>query len=318
MIRCEYCAGEVLMQSPSVGVCQICGRTFSGERLRRMRMISPPEYNMVQPPDPDAPKQSAAPAIILGAFLICLFGGLMVGKVGLSIVGMPIFPVIVLIAVLSGKKPKKKLDDQTLIFYQNSAKIAQEKERARAEMRRAVQPPMRSPRFTQGMAVGERLDTPMDYLEAFRILPLTSMPFRAEAGEAMDQLSSMITKQQGIATLLPAGHPYYQTINDAVAYFLKNTKQILFRMRYCDQNDMSRREEHLAFFRSTLDENAALLRDFETFMIELSQMDDDVQGRVPCLDVLTQSMRSLREPVPDEEEFLRQINEHKNRSQLMQ
>ena len=90
-------------------------------------------------------------------------------------------------------------------------------------------------------------------------------------------------------------------------YFLRNTKQILFRLRYCDQNDMSRREEHKAFFRRTLDENAAILRDLETFMIELSQMEDGTPMNAPALNMLSQSMQNQRNTAPDDEELMHML-----------
>ena len=316
MIRCEYCGGEVRLQSSNVGVCQICARTFSGEHLRKMRMVSPPEFNVVN--DEQERRRTALPAIIVGLIIMAMFSGIFVGRASLSIFGMPIVPAIILISVFSSKNQKKVQNqgrrNTPQMQMQNPFEDTMQMNRVPRLRPNQPQPVVR---YAQGMAVGERLETAADYLEAFRILPLTSMPFRAEAGEAIDQLNAMIIKQQGIATLLPPGHPYYQTVNDAVNYFLRNMKQILFRMRYCDQNDMSRRAEHTAFFRRTLDDNAALLHDFETFMIELSQI-EDVQGSVPCLDVLAQSLQSMREPVPDEEEFLRQMNEYNDRSQMMQ
>lgn len=259
---------------------------------------------------PNSGKPTPGGAIILGAILICLFSGLSIGGSIFGAFGIPVVPIIIMVALMSGSNNKNKRQsnarrEQFLNGLNNTNSYSSP---------RAMQPqrPMAQP------YLNERLNTAQDYLEAFRMLPLVSMPFREEAAEAMNQLSALMTKQQGIASLLPEGHPYYPTVNDAVDYFLKNVKQILFRLRYCDQNDMSRREEHRAFFRRILEENAAILRDFETFMIELSQVEDGVQGTVPCLDVLSQSMHSMREPVPDEDEFMRMLEENRNRTQMMQ
>ena len=314
MMRCEFCGGNVIMQYAHTGVCQICGRTYSGDRLRRMRESNQPQQpvNRLRTEEikPGGSKPTPGGAIALGAILICLFSGLSVGGSFFGAFGIPIVPIIIMVALMSGSNNKNKRQSNVKNnFYMNGQNNTQPYSRQRTMQ---PQPPMAQP------YINERLNTAQDYLEAFRTLPLVSMPFREEAAEAMNQLSALMTKQQGIASLLPEGHPYYPTVNDAVDYFLKNIKQILFRLRYCDQNDMSRREEHRAFFRRILDENAAILRDFETFMIELSQVDDGVQGAVPCLDVLSQSMHSMREPVPDEDEFMRMLEENRNRTQMMQ
>lgn len=315
MMNCEFCGGEVLMRDSRTGVCQICGRVYSGDSLRRIQMAGDMRamQNMQNSvPNNNSSKSEGLPpwAIVL---LILFCSGIVFGS---GFASFPLIPFIIFISIASGNKKKNNTQQNrnNRMNQQMMNRQMMNQPPMQQPMMRSmpVNQPMRSARPVRPvsqMAVGERLETAADYLEAFRILPLTSMPFREEAGEAIEQLSSLITKQQGISSLLPPGHPYYPTVNDTIQFFLKNIKQILFRLRYCDQNDMSRREEHKAYFRRVLDENNDVLRDLETFMIELSQLDDGMQT-APCLDVLSQSMHSMRQPVPDEDEFMRQIAEH--------
>ena len=320
MMNCEFCGGEVLMRDSRTGVCQICGRVYSGDTLRRIQMAGDMRamQNMQNNQIPNKNKSQDLPpwAIVV---LIMFCSGIVFGS---GFAAFPLVPFIIFMSIAFGNKKKNNGRQNQQMMNQRMMNQPPMQQMNQPVMRSmpGAQPAMRSVRPGRPipqMAVGERLETPIDYLEAFRILPLASMPFREEAGEAMDQLSSLITKQQGISSLLPPGHPYYPTVNDTIQFFLRNIKQILFRLRYCDQNDMSRREEHKAYFRSVLDENNDVLHDLETFMIELSQLDDGMQT-APCLDVLSQSMHSMRQPVPDEDEFMRQIAEHQAMMQLQQ
>lgn len=319
MLTCKYCGGEVLLKNDAMtGVCQICGRTYSGEVLRRM-CAEPVSLNkrtgavMEEARQQRIIEQRNGKKDGLPPWAIVLIVMIVMSGVFGSASFFPIIPFVLIAFAGTDRKKKQQpearnqpMERMQKWFTDQSAQNqpVRQAEPVRNSLAPEVQERVR--RISQP-AVGERLDTPYDYLDAFRILPLTSMPFRDEAAEAMEQLNTLITKQQGIATLLPAGHPYYPTVNDAVQYFLRNTKQILFRLRYCDQNDMSRREEHKAFFRRTLDENAAILRDLETFMIELSQMEDGTPMNAPALNMLSQSMQNQRNTAPDDEELMHML-----------
>ncbi len=149
------------------------------------------------------------------------------------------------------------------------------------------------------VGAGDRFRTPDDLLAAFRLLPLTYMPLRAEAGEAIAQLNQLNRKQLAIRALLEKDHPFRKSADDAAAYIMNNCKQILYRLQYCDQNDLSLREMHQTYLRGLLDENARVLQDFERLIIEITQMNDSLPAPVPSLDVLADTLYSIRTGEPE-------------------
>lgn len=146
----------------------------------------------------------------------------------------------------------------------------------------------------QPVAAGDKLRNVDDFIRAFRMLPLQTMPLRAEAGRAISQLDMLKRKQVAIAALLPQNHPFIQSANDAARYIMNNLRQVYYRLQFCDQNDRELRRVHAAFLNERMDDNERVLRDFENLIIEVTQMDDGLPMNAPTLDVLASTLRSVR------------------------
>ena len=142
-------------------------------------------------------------------------------------------------------------------------------------------------------AAGEQLRSVDDYLRAFNMLALDSMPLREEAGTAIMQLHALRRKQLALGSMLSQGHPFIKSGNDAAAYILRNLKQVLYRLRFCDQSDPELRRMHAKYIRDRLDENDRILRDFENLVIEVTQLTDDTAVTAPSLDVLAATLHSI-------------------------
>ena len=143
-------------------------------------------------------------------------------------------------------------------------------------------------------ASGAKFRNTTDYLNQFRTLPLASMPLGKLGLEAVQQIRQLEAKQQALRELLGTDHPFEKNSREAAKYVLANCKQILFRLRYCDQNDPAFCRIHAEYIQTRLQENAKVLRDFEQLIIEASQMNDDLPAEVPCLDVLADTLRTVR------------------------
>lgn len=140
---------------------------------------------------------------------------------------------------------------------------------------------------------GEQLRSADDYLRAFRTMPLEYMPLREEANRAVMQIDALKRKQLALGSMLRQDHPFIKSGNDAAAYILRNLKQVLYRLRFCDQSDPELRRMHAKYLRERLDENDRILRDFENLIIEVTQLSDDTAVTAPSLDVLAATLHSV-------------------------
>ena len=143
-------------------------------------------------------------------------------------------------------------------------------------------------------ATGEKLKTPSDYVRQFHTLPLETMPLGAYGEEAVRQIGMLETKLQAIQDMLGKEHPFEKNAEEASRFVLANCKQILYRLRYCDQSDPALCRVHAEYMQGRLHENARVLRDFEQLIIEVTQMNDDLPVQEPCLDVLADTLRNVR------------------------
>ena len=143
-------------------------------------------------------------------------------------------------------------------------------------------------------ASGMKFRNTTDYLNQFRTLPLYSMPLGRFGSDAVQQIRQLETKQQALSELLGPNHPFEKNSQEAAKFVLANCKQILFRLRYCDQTDPALCRVHAEYMQIRLQENARVLRDFEKLIIEVTQMNDDLPAREPCLDVLADTLRNVR------------------------
>ena len=143
-------------------------------------------------------------------------------------------------------------------------------------------------------ASGQKFRNTTDYLNQFRTMPLYSMPLGRFGSEAVQQIRQLETKQQALRELLGPNHPFEKNSQEAAKFVLANCKQILFRLRYCDQTDPALCRVHAEYIQTRLQENARVLLDFEKLIIEVTQMNDDLPAREPCLDVLAETLRNVR------------------------
>lgn len=245
MYLCSYCGGE-LAPFRQQAVCTVCGRVCEPDEFRRMQaaqemqqrpVIGQRSVPRVKPDPAEMQEQNQRER---GGLIVAAVLASMIGLVILASGGVAALPMLTIMGVVAYKlKVVQKPDN----------KIA----------------PVPVEQVRQ-----EPLNTVEDYISAFRAMPLTAMPLRAEAGAALDQLQMLARKQEALHVLLQPGHPYLSTCNDSINYVLGNMKLILYRLRYCDLNDLSKRGEHYQYLHGLLDENAGILRDLESLIITLT------------------------------------------------
>lgn len=154
--------------------------------------------------------------------------------------------------------------------------------------------PDTAPDGIRSVACGEYLKTRGDYTRALRDLPIGTMPLGLYAERAALQIENLARKQQGFLEILGSNHPYLKNCAEAEAYILANCKKVLWRLKYCDQSDPRLCRLHAEFLQGVLDDNDRVLRDYEHLLIEVTQMDDDLPQTAPSLDVLADTLHSMR------------------------
>lgn len=141
---------------------------------------------------------------------------------------------------------------------------------------------------------GTPLKTCADHLCALRSLPLYDMPLGSYGNRAVRQIERLEQKQKALVTMLGSDHPFIRNGNEAENYILKNCRQILYRLEFCEQSDPEFYGRHAEFLEERLDENEKVLHDFENLVIEVTQLDLDSPESAPCLDVLADTLHDLR------------------------
>ena len=61
-----------------------------------------------------------------------------------------------------------------------------------------------------------------------------------------------------------------------------------------DKGDSHKYNMHVTYLQQVLGENAHVLSDFENLILEVSQIGDDANAATPCLNELTNALRSMR------------------------
>ena len=156
------------------------------------------------------------------------------------------------------------------------------------------------------LATGVYLKTRSDYIRVFRTVHFDEMPLGIYGARALHQLERLEQKQQALAEMLGKTHPFIRNGDEAEIYILRNCKQILYRLKYCDQNDPALCRVHADFLEERLADNEKVLRDFESLVIEVTQLNLDMPAAAPCLDVLADTLRNVRTQdgaLPDDFEF---------------
>lgn len=136
--------------------------------------------------------------------------------------------------------------------------------------------------------------TGADYRKQLNALPLDTMPLGKFGFDADAQLRLLDNQKKALTEMLGASHPFQKNAADAEQYVVNNCKQILYRLRYCDQSDPAFCRIHAEYMQQRLQENARVLRDFEKLIIEVTQMNQDMPVQEPCLDVLADTLRNIR------------------------
>ncbi|MBR4201907.1 MAG: hypothetical protein IKQ91_11690 [Oscillospiraceae bacterium] len=141
---------------------------------------------------------------------------------------------------------------------------------------------------------GEYLKKTPDYIRALRDLPIGTMPLGIYAEKAALQIERMNRKQKGLREMLGADHPFVKSGEDAERYILANCKKVLWRLKYCDQTEPSLCRIHAEYLQTVLNDNEKVLKDYDKLLIEVTQMNDNTPQLVPTLDVLADSLHSIR------------------------
>lgn len=135
-----------------------------------------------------------------------------------------------------------------------------------------------------------------DYIKAFTAWLHEDTPFTDYIKMGLKQLESLKRKQRALRAVLDDSKdsPFLTTANDVEVYILANCKRILNRVMIYDQGDPHKYNMHVAYLQEILGQNAHVLSDFENLILEVSQIGDDATAATPCLNELTNALRSVR------------------------
>ena len=135
-----------------------------------------------------------------------------------------------------------------------------------------------------------------DYIKAFNAWLNEDTPFGEYIKIAIKQLESLKRKQKALRAVLDDSKdsPFLTTADEVDQYILANSKRILNRVMIYDQGDAHKYNMHVTYLQEILGENAHVLSDFENLILEVSQIGDDATAATPCLNELTNALRSVR------------------------
>lgn len=135
-----------------------------------------------------------------------------------------------------------------------------------------------------------------DYIKAFEAWLREDTPFAEQIKQAITQLQSLKRKQAALRAVLDDSKdsPFLSTAQEVDRYILANSKRILNRVMIYDQGEPQKYQMHASYLQEVLGENAHVLSDFENLILEVSQIGDDATADTPCLNELTNALRSVR------------------------
>lgn len=256
-VRCPVCSTPLRSGAANTMLCPNCFRQYRmhDDAFGRSMVRLPADRQTHENAE-----EKYAPAIAL-----FIFGIIFTAAIGA-------IPLTILFCVLLGGTVKKqKKDGELASLFLPSA--AQEKIPA---------------------AAGKKLVSRADYIRMLRALELYDMPLGSYGERAISQINRLIVKQEALITLLGSDHPFIQNANDAEAYILSNCKQIIYRLKFCDQNDPCLCRMHAEFLEKRLADNDRVLNDFENLVMEVTEFNSTTPVRQPCLDVLADTLRGIR------------------------
>ncbi len=128
-------------------------------------------------------------------------------------------------------------------------------------------------------------------------------PFTDQLLEAGEQLDTLEHKQIAMSELLNniEGSSFLTVSEDVNKYVLKNANRILNRVIIYGASNPDEEDIHKSSLQELLDDNAKVLTDFENLLVEISQISDDITAETPCLNELTQALRSVRSTGGDDD-----------------
>lgn len=147
----------------------------------------------------------------------------------------------------------------------------------------------------------QRLKDTDDYIKAFEAWQREGTPFGEFIAAALRQLTSLKKKNIALRAILDEtkDSPFLNTADEVQTYILANCKRILNRIMVFDAADSRSFRVHAAYIQDILNRNAKVLTDYENLILEVSQIGDDHTAALPCLNELTEALRSMREPEID-------------------
>ena len=141
------------------------------------------------------------------------------------------------------------------------------------------------------------------FTERLRISRRDRLPFTFQLEKGIEQLNILRQKQNALQDLLKDSEdsPFQSVGNDVNTYILKNCKHILSRVIIYGPSNPAELDIHKNSLMEMLGDNARVLTDFENLLVEISQIGDDITAETPCLNELTQALRSVRSTGGDDD-----------------
>ncbi len=157
----------------------------------------------------------------------------------------------------------------------------------------------------------EKLRNSASYIEALETYQTRNTPFKAEIKRAIDCVKAIERKKDVLAELLDQNNKEYVTAfveigNETTTFIFNNTRKILNRILIFDEieghNSVS---EHKDYINGILESNEKVLGQFNCFLTEVSQMDDNSETNY-VTKVLSDMTTSLKLQRGQDEQFEKQ------------
>lgn len=145
----------------------------------------------------------------------------------------------------------------------------------------------------------DRLKDIEDYRDALILFHGKNNPFNSELREAAYQLDLFQQKEEALKGLLGAqvkepGNPFMTVSEEVRDCILSNEKKIINRMMILDLKDQSRFPMHNEFIHHVLGQNRQLLSQYDSLIIEISQIGNSKEMEDLHLDSITSALKDLR------------------------
>lgn len=132
-----------------------------------------------------------------------------------------------------------------------------------------------------------------DYKLALKFWKHKAKPFRQELNTAIHQLELCSQKKLALK-LIEQKNAMFESVNqDVQNYLCCNMQKIINRMLILDFSEQSKLQMHKAYLSRVLEENQNLLNQYDNFIIEISQLQDQT-NQMPYLEIMTRALQELR------------------------